>query len=51
MRLESWKQRWTEGGGGTMAATRSGSVDTESEHDEPSDFQICLNNDGSSPEI
>lgn len=50
MRLESWKQRWIEGGG-SVTATRSGSVDTESEHDEPADFQLHLNNDGSSPEI
>uniref|UniRef100_A0A1B6C0N9 Rab-GAP TBC domain-containing protein n=2 Tax=Clastoptera arizonana TaxID=38151 RepID=A0A1B6C0N9_9HEMI len=48
MRLESWKQRWAEGG---VSAVRSGSVDTESEHDEPLELQICLNSDACSPEI
>ncbi|XP_012259142.2 ecotropic viral integration site 5 ortholog isoform X1 [Athalia rosae] len=38
MRLENWKQRWTGTGG---PATRSMSVDTESELDER-DLRICL---------
>ncbi|KAJ4448932.1 ecotropic viral integration site [Periplaneta americana] len=52
MRLESWKERWV--GGCTTArvpASRSASVDTESEHDETSDLQLQLNSDSSSPEI
>jgi hypothetical protein len=52
MRLETWKERWV--GGSTtahMPASRSASVDTESEHDEPSDLQLHLNSESSSPEI
>jgi hypothetical protein len=52
MRLETWKERWV--GGSTTAhasASRSASVDTESEHDEPSDLQLHLNSESSSPEI
>jgi hypothetical protein len=52
MRLETWKERWV---GGCIAArvpaSRSASIDTESEHDEPSDLQLHLNSESSSPEI
>ena len=49
MRLESWKERWV--GGCREPASRSVSVDTESEHDEPSDLQLQLNSESSSPEV
>ncbi|GFG31554.1 hypothetical protein Cfor_00465 [Coptotermes formosanus] len=52
MRLETWKERWI--GGCTTAhvsASRSASIDTESEHDEPADLQLHLNSESSSPEI
>lgn len=52
MRLESWKERWT---GGThdchASASRSASVDTESEHDEPGDLQLRIASETSSPEV
>lgn len=51
MRLESWKKLWSENGGNPTTSQRSGSVDTESEHDEPAcDFHLQLN-DASSPEV
>nr|CAD7426792.1 unnamed protein product [Timema monikensis] len=49
MRLESWKQRWM--GGSHPPASRSASIDTESEHDEPNDLQLQLNSEMSSPEV
>nr|CAD7196638.1 unnamed protein product [Timema douglasi] len=49
MRLESWKQRWM--GGSHAPASRSASIDTESEHDEPNDLQLQLNSEMSSPEV
>lgn len=52
MRLETWKERWV-GGSTTVhaSASRSASIDTESEHDETSDLQLHLNSESSSPEI
>ncbi|RZF32375.1 hypothetical protein LSTR_LSTR001839 [Laodelphax striatellus] len=52
MRLESWKQRFGDGKSSSPSQQRSGSVDTESEHDEPNcDFHLRLNSDASSPEV
>ncbi|XP_075228450.1 ecotropic viral integration site 5 isoform X2 [Lycorma delicatula] len=56
MRLESWKKRWSENGGNATDVSgttqRSGSVDTESEHDDAAcDFHLRLNSDASSPEV
>ncbi|KAK3921271.1 Ecotropic viral integration site 5-like protein [Frankliniella fusca] len=53
MRLESWKQRWMSSGDtGRKPASRTVSVDTESEHDEPADLQIKFgNSEASSPEV
>lgn len=53
MRLESWKQRWmSSGDAGRKPASRTVSVDTESEHDEPADLQIKFgNSEASSPEV
>ncbi|XP_052131622.1 ecotropic viral integration site 5 ortholog isoform X3 [Frankliniella occidentalis] len=53
MRLESCKQRWMSSGDtGRKPASRTVSVDTESEHDEPADLQIKFgNSEASSPEV
>lgn len=53
MRLESWKQRWVSSGGvSSLPASRTFSVDTESEYDEPADLQIKFgNSEPSSPEV
>ncbi|PSN30653.1 hypothetical protein C0J52_22246 [Blattella germanica] len=48
MRLETWKERWV--GGSREPASRSASVDTESEHDDPGELQLQLNSESSSPE-
>jgi hypothetical protein len=52
MRLETWKERWVGGCNAARKPTsRSASVDTESEHDDPSDLQLHLNSESSSPEV
>jgi len=52
MRLQTWKDRWIGGHSAAhVSASRSTSVDTESEHDEPTDLQLHLNSESSSPEI
>lgn len=52
MRLQTRNDRWFGGHSAShVSASRSTSVDTESEHDDPSDLQLHLNSESSSPEI
>lgn len=53
MRLQSWKEHWVGGCiTSRVPASRSGSVDTESEHDEPSELRLQINgSETPSPEV